>query len=196
MKFVKYACVAAVLLAQFPAHAASFDCRRGHSAAEKTICTHADLSALDDELGGLFKRLRREGSDRRALVADSDSKWAWREQNCTDHDCLVGWYQSRIAELQRQASELPPKGKGSHGAQARAGSQGSDDGTRPAPHGYVTADGHAPICTADDPLPPLPEPCDRVLGRRADWDVANDDRSKGWFCGLAMAVSSAPSPME
>ncbi|PMS09011.1 hypothetical protein C0Z17_27060 [Trinickia caryophylli] len=196
MKLVKYACFAIVLLAQLPAHAASFDCRRGHSVAEKTICTHADLSTLDDELGDLFKRLRRQTSDRRALVADSDSKWVWREQNCTDHDCLLGWYRSRIAELRRQASELARKNDDPRRAPDRADDRSTDDRMPPVPHGRVTADARAPICTAADPLPPLPEPCDRVLGRKAEWDTSSDDQSKGWFCGLAMDVSPTRSSTE
>ncbi|MCA1323838.1 lysozyme inhibitor LprI family protein [Herbaspirillum sp. alder98] len=86
------------------ASAASFDCRRGGSANEKTICADQALSAADDRLGQAYRAARKQTTDRRAFTADSERQWRWREDNCHDRACLVSWYQRRQAELQAQAS--------------------------------------------------------------------------------------------
>ncbi|MGF6411757.1 uncharacterized protein OKW37_003427 [Paraburkholderia sp. MM5482-R2] len=99
--------IAGLLLAHPYANAASFDCQRGRSPAERMICGDAALSTLDDTLGQLYWKARRRVAQRRAFIDDSDSKWAWREANCRDAACLRTWYATRIDELQRLLASLP-----------------------------------------------------------------------------------------
>jgi uncharacterized protein len=111
MKILKYALLGSMLLETISAHAVSFDCQKGRSAVEQMICRDSALSALDDQLGQLFRAARRQTSSRRALIADSDSKWLWREQNCRDASCVQRWYLGRIDELKAllTQSAQPPQ---------------------------------------------------------------------------------------
>lgn len=86
------------------ASAASFDCARAGAANEKIICHDAELSALDDKLGSAFRQARQRAADRRAFTMESDRQWRWREENCHDRACLLGWYQRRQAELEALAA--------------------------------------------------------------------------------------------
>ncbi|WP_433694694.1 lysozyme inhibitor LprI family protein [Herbaspirillum seropedicae] len=91
-------------LAWHSTRAASFDCAKAGSSNEKMICADAQLSALDDRLGALFRQARASALDKRALRADADQHWRWREQHCRDRSCLLAWYQRRSIELQAQAN--------------------------------------------------------------------------------------------
>jgi uncharacterized protein len=106
MKIFRTTVFASLLLTQLPAHATSFDCNKGRSITEQRICHRADLSKLDDVLGKLYWQARRSVSNPRAFRADSDSKWAWREANCSDEECLKTWYTGRIQELQLLLTSL------------------------------------------------------------------------------------------
>jgi uncharacterized protein YecT (DUF1311 family) len=106
MKIFRTVILASLLLNHPSAHATSFDCNRGRSVPEQLICHRADLSKLDDELGKLYRQARRSVASPKALRADSDSKWAWREANCADEACLRTWYSGRIEELQRLLASL------------------------------------------------------------------------------------------
>lgn len=106
MKIYRTVCFASLLLVHSLAHATSFDCSKGRSVTEQMICHHADLSKLDDQLGKLYWQARRRVSNPKAFRADSDSKWAWREANCSDEACLNTWYNGRIAELRELLAGL------------------------------------------------------------------------------------------
>lgn len=106
MKTFRTIILASLLLNHPWAHATSFDCNKGRSVPERLICHGAELSKFDDELGKLYRQARRSVANPRALRADSDSKWAWREANCADEACLRTWYSRRIEELQRLLASL------------------------------------------------------------------------------------------
>lgn len=166
------------------AHATSFDCNKGHSVTERLICHNPDLSKLDDILGKLYWKARRTASDRRAFISDSDSKWAWRETNCTDEACLTRWYSARIDELQQLLAGTPlyeapsrrPDSAGGSLAQASAAIK-----TMPVQ------------CTASDLGMVWHEQCPTVLRQKSGWRYKKVDDD--WFCGIAMVEQSPVSPV-
>lgn len=204
MKILRYACLGALLLFHVSAHATSFDCSKGRSVTERMICSNDDLSQLDDELGKLYWAIRRHTADRRAFLADSDSKWLWREHNCTDRDCLVTWYHGRIEELQRKAESLraaqvpqmpPVPQTESAGATTRAA-----PGSVPLPASATRLSASRAVepveplqCTATDPGLIVHAGCSTILDRTTGWRRERHDGGTDWFCGLAMAVSSTVS---
>jgi uncharacterized protein YecT (DUF1311 family) len=64
------------LAALSTAHAASFDCAKATSAAEKLICATPALSSLDEELAKAYKTLREELDPKgQALLKESQKRW-------------------------------------------------------------------------------------------------------------------------
>ncbi|MBG6076304.1 lysozyme inhibitor LprI family protein [Polaromonas sp. CG_9.11] len=57
----------------------SFDCKRARSMPEKMICSDAELSQLDRELGRVYKRARKATSDRAAFRHQQNREWLRRE---------------------------------------------------------------------------------------------------------------------
>jgi uncharacterized protein len=189
MKLNRYALAALGLLATASAHAASFDCAKAHSTAEKLICHDAALSRADDELGKLFRLAQRQAADRRAYRRDSDSKWAWREANCTDVACLAGWYSTRIAEIREQLHQPAQDGERARPADADLAAA-SGPAARPAikparPNAHASSARDVQQCTAttQDLVPP-PQ-CRSVLDKRTAWRSRDAD-ADNWFCGVAM----------
>ncbi|MGF6937791.1 uncharacterized protein OKW41_006953 [Paraburkholderia sp. UCT70] len=169
--------IAGLLLAHPYANAASFDCQRGRSPAERMICGDAALSTLDDTLGQLYWKARRRVAQRRAFIDDSDSKWAWREANCRDAACLRTWYATRIDELQRLLASLP-------GGARQAASVDVDAHSDPS----------TLQCTAAKPDLVVNEQCASVIGQSSKrWKY--QPRDADWFCGVATleAADMAPS---
>ena len=201
MKISRYILLAGLLLADTSAHATSFDCNKGHSVAERLICHNADLSKLDDKLGKLYWKARRATSNRRSFINDSDSKWAWREANCTDEVCLTVWYSGRIEELQRLLADTQP------GDTPPPQPQIPRTGTTPPPQPQSPRAGTtralaagAPLteknlvrqCTATDLGMTWHDQCATVLKQNTGWRrQAPDD---GWFCSMAMVEPSPAAP--
>ena len=77
----------------------SFDCRRARSNTEKMICSDAELSRLDRELGRAYDRARNAASDPAAFRRESDLEWRRRETICQDRGCLLRWYAYRRVQL-------------------------------------------------------------------------------------------------
>jgi uncharacterized protein YecT (DUF1311 family) len=77
----------------------SFDCDKARSTPERIICADADLSRQDRELGRLYARAREASPDPAAFRRRSDARWADRERQCRDRDCLLRWYADRRQEL-------------------------------------------------------------------------------------------------
>lgn len=189
MKIHRPFLIAALLLAQQPAHATSFDCNRGRSLTERMICHDPALSKLDDTLGQLYWKARRRVTDRRAFLNDSDTRWAWREANCRDVVCLGTWYATRIGELQKLIESMRT-------------------GTLPVPTAPAEPDApRKPLappaqqsavamrqCTAANPGIEVAEQCSTVLKQTSSrWRYAPPDA--GWFCGVAM-LAPAQTPED
>ncbi|TDN61774.1 hypothetical protein [Paraburkholderia sp. BL10I2N1] len=188
MKISRYILLAGLLLADTSAHATSFDCNKGHSVAERLICHNADLSKLDDQLGKLYWKVRRATSNRRSFINDSDSKWAWREANCTDEVCLTVWYSGRIEELQRLLADTqpgetpPPQPQGPNAGATRALAAGAP----------LREKNLVRQCTATDLGMTWHDQCATVLKQNTGWRrQAPDD---GWFCSMAMLEPSHAAP--
>ena len=77
----------------------SFDCRQARSNTEKMICSDAELSRLDRELGRAYERARKATSDPSAFRRQGELEWRRRETMCQDHGCLLRWYAYRRAQL-------------------------------------------------------------------------------------------------
>ena len=189
MNLLRPLLIAMLMLAHPLAHATSFDCNRGRSLTEKMICHDPALSKLDNTLGQLYWKARRRVTDRRAFLADSDSKWAWREANCRDAACLGTWYAARIEELRvlvesLRAGPTPPD----------ANPAEPDTRSRPltAP---VQSERMATLqCTADNPGIVMNEPCAAVFKESGSlWRSRPHDGD--WFCGVA-TLTPTPTQMQ
>ncbi|MEI5996707.1 hypothetical protein H3V53_05670 [Paraburkholderia bengalensis] len=169
--------------------AASFNCAKAHSTAETLICRDVALSRADDELGNLFRLAQRQAADGRAYRRDSDSKWAWREANCTDIACLADWYATRIEEIREQLHQSAQDGERARPGDADLAAA-SEPAVRPAikparrdVHASSARDIRQCTATTQDLVPPVQ--CHNVLEKRTAWRSRDAD-ADNWFCGVAM----------
>ncbi|TFZ07037.1 hypothetical protein EZ313_10590 [Ramlibacter henchirensis] len=86
----------------------SFDCDKARSVPERIICADPDLSRQDRELGRLYARAREASPNPGAFRRHSDARWADRERQCRDRECLQRWYAQRREELSAALGEAPP----------------------------------------------------------------------------------------
>ncbi|MFM0500553.1 lysozyme inhibitor LprI family protein [Paraburkholderia caffeinilytica] len=180
MKIFRLMLVAALMLSTLPAQATSFDCTRGRSLTERMICNDPALSKLDDTLGQLYWKARRQVINRRAFLTDSDSKWAWREANCRDAACLGTWYATRIEELQRLIESMRTGTADAPDAPGEADTRRK--AVRPALQQTETA---MLRCTAADPGIVVNDSCPTVIkANHNPWKY--QPHGGDWFCGLAM----------
>jgi uncharacterized protein len=180
------------LLAAANAHATSFNCAKAHSTAETLICHDDNLSRADDELGKLFRLAQKQAADRRAYRRNSDSKWAWREENCKDIACLSDWYSTRIEEIREQLHKPSPDEQRARPVDPDIAAVSKPAG-KPRSFDSQAFSRDVQQCTAttQDLVPPVQ--CNNVLGKRAPWQ-ARAPASDSWFCGVAMiAAPSADS---
>lgn len=85
------------------AAAASFDCKKARTKAEKLICATPDLSKADEELARQYKAARRATRDAKAL-RQAQAAWLRRRRDaCADAACMLGVYEQRVAELRATA---------------------------------------------------------------------------------------------
>lgn len=80
-------------------YGASFDCTKAASLTERLICEDAQLSADDDELGVLYAKAKAAASDEEQFAESGREALRWREHNCSDINCLKGWYAKRRSAL-------------------------------------------------------------------------------------------------
>jgi uncharacterized protein len=189
MKINRYVVAAFGLLALTDAHATSFNCAKAHSPAETLICHDEGLSKADDELGKLFRLARKQAADPRAYRKDSDSKWAWREENCRDIACLTDWYSTRIEEIREQLHTPSPDDEHARPVDADLAAV-SKPAVKPKALDTQAFARDVQQCTAttQDLMPPVQ--CSNVLERHSQWQ-ARDAASDGWFCGVAMVAPPA-----
>ncbi|MBZ7566645.1 lysozyme inhibitor LprI family protein [Klebsiella grimontii] len=77
-------------------YAASFDCAKAKSFAEKTICTNPQLSKDDDDLKYLYGNAKAYTQDRKAFSEITKALWDSRER-CSDLKCVDEWYDTAFA---------------------------------------------------------------------------------------------------
>lgn len=83
-------------LAASPAHA--MDCAKVSNRVEKTVCTDANLTALDTKLGALYTKAHNEGQDAWTLKV-MQQNWLAERNACKDKACIEEAYQNRIYKL-------------------------------------------------------------------------------------------------
>jgi uncharacterized protein len=80
------------------ARAAAFDCTKASTFVEKAICSDQQLSAMDDQLGRLYKGAVAGASNKAMLKTDQEA-WLSARNQCRDADCLKKPYADRINVL-------------------------------------------------------------------------------------------------
>ncbi len=80
-----------ILGISYQTNAASFDCTKAKSFAEKTICSDAKLSKDDDELKYAYGKAKASVQDHRAFSEITKTLWNSRER-CSDYACVNSWY--------------------------------------------------------------------------------------------------------
>jgi len=98
------------------AHAASFECKKASTDIEKRICSDTNLSALDEKLAKVYKKVltlsiqnrlsKYEGSSNYNFFKQTQKKWLKaRNKNCSKYkgdeqkECLLNYYTARIEKL-------------------------------------------------------------------------------------------------
>jgi hypothetical protein len=87
----------------------SFDCKKAHSTSEMLICGDSELAALDRDLAQIYAQAKAVAPDKQAFANMTRQNWNWREHNCRDKGCLIGWYadqKRRFANVLNQDSQL------------------------------------------------------------------------------------------
>lgn len=93
--------------------AASFDCTKAGTKIEKMICGDAEVSAMDSELGGVYRVALENVNDKQKLKQDQRD-WMNTRDSCESVSCLKQMYQIRISYLEgftkKQAQKLTLSG--------------------------------------------------------------------------------------
>lgn len=82
-----------------PTFAASFDCSKAATKVEKTICTDDELSSLDEDMAGLYKKALQTGDA--SGVKAAQKIWLKDRNDCSDAECIKDQYNYRISDLAR-----------------------------------------------------------------------------------------------
>ena len=98
--------VALGLLWTASGYAASFDCKKALSPAEKMVCDSSTLSNLDNQMAALYSKAKSEATDADAL-RQIQLAWIVKTRGCRDESCLEQLYKQRIGELaQTESAEI------------------------------------------------------------------------------------------
>lgn len=73
--------------------AASFDCSKAKSYAEKTICSDEKLSSDDDLLSKVYNLAKKVAHNKGGFNGLTRDLWNARER-CSDYKCVSDWYDS------------------------------------------------------------------------------------------------------
>ena len=86
--------------------AASFDCAKARTYAEKAICENEELSQLDEQLFKIYEHMLLSSPDRVELRA-RQRQWLRTDRNiCTNHECIKAAYEKRLRELINVGKQL------------------------------------------------------------------------------------------
>jgi uncharacterized protein YecT (DUF1311 family) len=85
----------------------SFSCVAAINRAERVICADPGLSALDAQTASFYKRARENAADTSAL-ADEQTAWLYRRNQCADAGCIRESYEERRAEIARWLNSGDP----------------------------------------------------------------------------------------
>jgi uncharacterized protein YecT (DUF1311 family) len=105
-----------VCLAMFggSAAAASFDCKKAKTKAEKLICATPELSRADEELAREYKAARGATKNAKGL-REAQATWLRRRRDaCADAACMLAAYKRRMVELRATARPIGRTGTYEH----------------------------------------------------------------------------------
>jgi len=85
------------------ARAATFNCDKASTFAEKVVCSDSRITAMDDELGRLYKAALASSHEKEALKAEQKA-WLASRDRCQDSNCIMKAYSDRIAALKGGAT--------------------------------------------------------------------------------------------
>ena len=88
--------------------AASFDCKKARSYAEKTICATPELSSADSRLSELYKQAKAVQGNSKEFRNLASANWLKREA-CRDVACLQDWYINSFYLYERWAGQFRTK---------------------------------------------------------------------------------------
>lgn len=90
-----------------PAGAVDFSCREASNAAERTICSDARLSRLDDQMAAVYGRLWAVADHRSRLrLRDAQHRFLNARDACgRDARCIRGAYLDQISVLGSKLTE-------------------------------------------------------------------------------------------
>jgi uncharacterized protein len=83
--------------------AATFDCNKASTFAEKVVCSDSRITAMDDELGRLYKEALAISPQKEALKTEQKA-WLASRDRCQDSNCIMKAYSDRIAALKGGAT--------------------------------------------------------------------------------------------
>jgi Uncharacterized protein conserved in bacteria, putative lipoprotein len=95
----------------YQTNAASFDCGKAKSFAEKTICNDEKLSTADDELKYTYGKAKASVQDRRAFSEITKTLWNSRER-CSNYACVNSWYDTAFGIYSSIAKTGIPEANG------------------------------------------------------------------------------------
>lgn len=75
------------------------ECAQAQSAAQRLVCSDAELAQLDRDLWRLHAQARGVTADPGGFERRNEQAWARRESGCRDKACLQQWYAKRRIEL-------------------------------------------------------------------------------------------------
>jgi len=88
----------AVLFLPFGCYAASFDCSKGETFVENTICRDGEISKLDDRMGKIYKEAIAKSAAPDAL-REEQRAWLDTRNKCKSAACIKRAYERRLARL-------------------------------------------------------------------------------------------------
>lgn len=94
-----------ILMGLVASPALAMDCTKASNRVEKTICTDADLKALDAKMSALYTKARNEGQDAWTLKV-MQQNWLAERNGCKDKTCIDEAYQNRIYRLENYVDAM------------------------------------------------------------------------------------------
>ncbi len=95
-------------LGTYAVFAASFDCRKAKSYAEKTVCATPELSSADSRMGEFYEQAKAVQGNSKEFRNLVSANWLKREA-CRDIACIQEWYINSFYLYERYAGQFRTK---------------------------------------------------------------------------------------
>lgn len=154
------AAISALLFAM-SAQAASFDCAKARTKAERIICDTPKISKLDDELNAAYKAALKDVKQA-DTIKQAQKQWMKERNGCADAKCIKQSYEKQISSFDKYSpADIQPPSK-SLPTEIKTGQYKmiSDSINVPQSNGISIVEKHAEVCSAFmkvlEALPPFP----------------------------------------